>query len=25
LSRMVGRVGFEPTKANASRFTVCPS
>ena len=24
-SRMVGRAGFEPTKAYASRFTVCPS
>ena len=25
LSYLVGRVGFEPTKAKASRFTVCPS
>ena len=24
-SRGVGRAGFEPTKALASRFTVCPS
>ena len=23
--RLVGRAGFEPTKAYASRFTVCPS
>ena len=23
--KFVGRAGFEPTKAYASRFTVCPS
>ena len=23
-AKVVGRVGFEPTKAGANRFTVCP-
>ena len=25
IGKFVGRAGFEPTKAYASRFTVCPS